>query len=468
MFYQDNATVLQPLDFDRDLISQHSGKGPRYTSYPTADRFVAMDAQSYEKSVTQQQPGTAIKPLSLYFHLPFCNTICYYCACNKVITKNQEKADQYLDYLLKEVQMQAALLTNRGRVSQLHFGGGTPTFLSDAQLVRLMEGIRSHFDLKPSGEFSIEIDPRKVNAATVALLGKIGFNRMSVGIQDFNLAVQQAVNRVQSEEETRVVIDAARANGFKSVSIDLIYGLPLQSQATMFQTIERVLTLLPDRIALYSYAHLPERFKPQRRIDAGQLPSAEGKLDILQSSVKQLLAAGYVYIGMDHFALPNDALAIAQRRGALHRNFQGYSTHADCDLMAFGVSAIGKVGRCYSQNVKDLTSYYAALDQNHLPVERGLSVTHDDLLRSAVIQSLMCQFELNFQPLELSYFIDFKSYFAEELMLLLPYQADGLVVVLDDSIVVTAKGRFLVRSIAMIFDRYLRHAAPAGRYSKLI
>ncbi|WP_293931030.1 oxygen-independent coproporphyrinogen III oxidase [Iodobacter sp.] len=468
MLFQDNATVLQSLDFDRDLISQHSGKGPRYTSYPTADRFVAMDAQRYEESVRQQQPGTVIKPLSLYFHLPFCNTICYYCACNKVITKDQGKADQYLDYLLKEVQMQAALLTNRGRVSQLHFGGGTPTFLSDVQLTRLMEGIRSHFDLKADGEFSIEIDPRKVNATTVALLGKIGFNRMSVGIQDFNLAVQQAVNRVQSEEETRAVIDAARANGFKSVSIDLIYGLPHQSQITMYQTIERVLTLLPDRIALYSYAHLPERFKPQRRIDAGQLPTAEGKLDILQSSVKQLLAAGYVYIGMDHFALPNDALAIAQRRGALHRNFQGYSTHADCDLMAFGVSAIGKVGRCYSQNVKDLTTYYAALDQNRLPVERGLSVTHDDLLRAAVIQSLMCQFELSFQPLELSYFIDFKSYFAEELMLLLPYQEDGLIAVLDDSIVVSPRGRFLIRSIAMIFDRYLRHAAPAGRYSKLI
>jgi oxygen-independent coproporphyrinogen-3 oxidase len=468
MSVQDNTFLLHDIDFDRELISQHSGKGPRYTSYPTADRFVAIDAQNYTESVRQQQPGTLTKPLSLYFHLPFCNTICYYCACNKVITKDLTKADQYLDYLLKEVQMQASLLTKRGRVSQLHFGGGTPTFLSDAQLTRLMLGIRESFDLQVNGEFSIEIDPRKVNAATVALLGKLGFNRMSVGIQDFNLEVQQAVNRVQSEQETCVVIDAARANGFKSVSIDLIYGLPKQTAASMYETISKVLRFLPDRIALYSYAHLPERFKPQRRIDSEQLPGAEVKLDILQASVKQLLAAGYVYIGMDHFALPNDALAIAQRRGALHRNFQGYSTHADCDLMAFGVSAIGKVGRCYSQNVKDLAAYYSILDQNLLPVERGLIVSVDDLLRGAVIQSLMCQFELTFQPLELAYLIDFKRYFAEELVLLLPYQADGLVSILDDSIVVSAKGRFVIRSIAMVFDRYLRHAEPAGRYSKLI
>lgn len=465
----ENITmVLHQLDFDRELISQHNGKGPRYTSYPTADRFAAMDAETYKHSVIQQQPGTTAKPLSLYFHLPFCNTICYYCACNKVITKDQSKADEYLDYLLKEVRMQAALLTKRGKVSQLHFGGGTPTFLSDAQLTRLMEGIRASFDLKTDGEFSIEIDPRKVNADTVALLGKIGFNRMSVGIQDFNIEVQTAVNRIQSEEETRVVIDAARANGFKSVSIDLIYGLPHQNQASMFKTIERVLTIRPDRIALYSYAHLPERFMPQRRIDAGQLPSAEGKLDILQSSVNQLLAAGYVYIGMDHFALPEDALAIAQRRGQLHRNFQGYSTHADCDLMAFGVSAIGKVGCCYAQNVKDLDSYYAALAEDRLPVERGLIIHHDDLLRGSVIQSLMCQFELSFQPVELSYLIDFRTYFAEELALLAPYEKDGLLTIEEDSIVVTPKGRFLVRSIAMVFDCYLRNTPPAGRYSKLI
>jgi oxygen-independent coproporphyrinogen III oxidase len=465
---QDNVTVLQPLDFDRNLISQHEGKGPRYTSYPTADRFAAMDAHTYEQSVRQQQPGSMIKPLSLYFHLPFCNTICYYCACNKVITKDQSKADQYLDYLLKEVGMQSALLTKRGKVSQLHFGGGTPTFLSDAQLTRLMDGIRSHFDLKPDGEFSIEIDPRKVSAETVALLGRIGFNRMSVGVQDFNIEVQKAVNRIQTEQETRTVIDAARANGFKSVSIDLIYGLPHQSQASMYQTIEKVLTLRPDRLALYSYAHLPERFMPQRRIDAGQLPSTEGKLDILQSSVNQLLAAGYVYIGMDHFALPNDALAIAQRRGQLHRNFQGYSTHADCDLMAFGVSAIGKVANCFAQNVKDLDAYYLALDENRLPIERGLITTHDDFLRGSVIQSLMCQFELSFQPVELAYLIDFKSYFSEELALLLPLQDDGLLELRTDSLLITPKGRFLVRSIAMIFDRYLRHAPPAGRYSKLI
>ncbi|WP_297573922.1 oxygen-independent coproporphyrinogen III oxidase [uncultured Deefgea sp.] len=461
--------IAPAIDFDRELIVRYDGKGPRYTSYPTADRFVAgLSQEVHSTCLSQRMPGALSMPLSLYFHLPFCNTICYYCGCNKIITKDQSKADEYLDYLTQEVKMYGDLLPNRPKVSQLHLGGGTPTFLSHAQLQRLMDVVNAHFTLLENGEYSIEIDPRKVGEATIQHLANLGFNRMSVGIQDFNPEVQIAVNRVQSEAETRTVIEAARAYGFRSVSVDLIYGLPKQTAASLAETIDRVLLLKPDRIALYNYAHLPERFMPQRRINADELPSAEVKLDILQNSIEQLTQAGYVLIGMDHFALPNDDLAVAQRRGRLQRNFQGYSTHADCDLLAFGVSSIGKVGANYYQNVKTLEEYYAKLAVNEFPIERGLTMNRDDALRRAVIQALMCQFELFFQTFEASYMIDFVDYFAEELELLKPLIADGLLVLEADSIVVTPKGRMLIRSIAMVFDAYLRTKATKARYSQLI
>nr|WP_314899864.1 oxygen-independent coproporphyrinogen III oxidase [uncultured Deefgea sp.] len=466
---QKTSLMQAPIEFDRELIVRYDGKGPRYTSYPTADRFVAGLSQEAHAAVLKRRtPGALAMPLSLYFHLPFCNTVCYYCGCNKIITKDQSKANQYLDYLTQEVQMYGDLLPNRPPVSQLHLGGGTPTFLSHAQLQRLMDVVNTHFTLQKKGEYSIEIDPRKVGEETIKHLGRLGFNRMSVGIQDFNREVQVAVNRIQSEEETRTVIEAARMYGFHSVSVDLIYGLPKQTAATIAETIDRVLLLKPDRIALYNYAHLPERFMPQRRINADELPSAEVKLDILQNSIEQLTQAGYVLIGMDHFALPNDDLAVAQRRGRLQRNFQGYSTHADCDLLAFGVSSIGKVGASYFQNVKTLDEYYAKLDEKAFPVERGLTMNRDDVIRRAAIQALMCQFQLFYQPFEVGYMIDFSDYFADELRLLQPLVVDGLLTLELDGIFVTPKGRMLIRSIAMVFDAYLRTKATKARYSQLI
>lgn len=473
MLQLHNTCVIGPdvqrVEFDRELIERMDGKGPRYTSYPTADRFIeAFTPEMYASWMQKRDFPASKRPLSLYVHIPFCNTICYYCGCNKVITKDKSKADQYLTYLDKELALQRQLVGADARLAQLHFGGGTPTFLSDEQLTALMQSISSRFKLAPDGEYSIEIDPRKVSIETVQLLARLGFNRMSVGVQDVNPEVQAAVNRLQSLEETRTVIAAARDCGFKSVSIDLIYGLPLQTAASMRETVETVVALSPDRIALYSYAHLPALFKPQRRIDEAALPSASVKLDILQQSVELLINAGYVYIGMDHFAKPEDELAIAQRQGRLHRNFQGYSTHADCDLIAVGVSAIGKVGPTYSQNYRTLEEYYDALDDGRLPLMRGLVLTADDLLRRAIIQALMCQFELAIPQLEAAYLIDFKSYFQLELERLAELAADGLVQVRDDAIVVTPKGRFLIRCIAMTFDRYLRSDEATTRYSKVI
>ncbi|QLI83084.1 oxygen-independent coproporphyrinogen III oxidase [Chitinibacter fontanus] len=455
--------------FDRDLIVRYDGKGPRYTSYPTADRFnQAVNSEQYAQILQQRLPGALLNPLSLYFHIPFCNTVCYYCGCNKIITKDKSKADDYIRYLSKEIAMHAANLPGRPKVSQLHLGGGTPTFMSEQQLQRLMDIVREHFELLPTGEYSIEIDPRKVGEPMIRTLAQLGFNRMSVGIQDFNPEVQLAVNRVQTEQETRSVIEAARMHGFKSVSVDLIYGLPKQTVASIAETIARVLTLKPDRIALYNYAHLPERFMPQRRINEAELPSADAKLDMLQNSIAQLLDAGYVLIGMDHFALPNDDLAVAQRRGRLQRNFQGYSTHADCDLLAFGVSSIGKVGANYHQNVKTLEEYYAKLDADEFPVVRGLQMNRDDVIRRAVIQALMCQFELYYQAIEVSYMIEFGDYFAEELSLLQPMVDDGLLTIESEGLFVTPTGRLLIRSIAMVFDRYLRTSTTQARYSRLI
>lgn len=416
----------------------------------------------------QRRIGANSKPLSLYAHLPFCNTVCYYCGCNKIITKDHSKADIYLDYLEKEVDMVVNELGQREKVVQLHFGGGTPTFLSDEQLERLMSILTSRFEFLPEGEYSIEIDPRKVGRETVFKLAKLGFNRMSVGIQDLDARVQKAVNREQSLEETLVVIDAAREAGFKSVSVDLIYGLPHQTEESVARTVEQVIAIAPERIALYNYAHLPTVFKPQRRINENDLPAASVKLDILQHSVKQLTEAGYVFIGMDHFAKPDDDLAVALRQGRLQRNFQGYSTYADCDMLAFGVSSIGKVGPSYSQNEKELDRYYAALDAGHLPVMRGLLLDTDDIMRRTIIQALMCRFALSFEAIEEIFNINFAEYFAVELPKIRELQQEGLLHFDGDFLTVEPKGRFLIRNIAMIFDRHLRERETHARYSKVI
>jgi oxygen-independent coproporphyrinogen-3 oxidase len=464
--------ATENLVFDPRIIRRFDVSGPRYTSYPTADRFVeAFDSDAATLWLGKRTIGGIGRPLSLYFHIPFCNTICYYCACNKIITKDHGRSAKYLKYLGKELALQSASLEGRDgehEVIQLHWGGGTPTFLSHDEMRQLMGETRKRFRLLDGGEYSIEVDPRKVDTATVALLGELGFNRMSVGVQDFDERVQVAVNRVQSEEETATVIDAARANGFKSVSVDLIYGLPHQTVMGFNRTLERVLAMDPDRLSIYNYAHLPGLFKPQRRIAEPDLPSPDSKLQILALAIRKLTEAGYVFIGMDHFAKPDDELAVAQRQGRLHRNFQGYSTYADCDMLSFGISSISKVGPTYSQNVKTLDEYYDRLDARMLPVFRGIELNADDILRRSIIQALMCHFELSLESIESAHLIDFHQYFAAELDDLKEMERAGLLKVEREWITVLPPGRLLVRIIAMVFDRYLRADRQRTRYSKVI
>ena len=458
------------LVFDPETIRRFDINGPRYTSYPTADRFVeAFDSEACQLWLGKRNIGAISRPLSLYVHIPFCNTICYYCACNKIITKDHGRSARYLRYLRKEMALQSRFLEQNDRdVAQLHWGGGTPTFLSHDEMRQLMGMTRQHFRLLEGGEYSIEVDPRKVDRATVELLGELGFNRMSVGVQDFDEKVQQAVNRIQSEEETLAVIEAARASGFRSISIDLIYGLPRQTVFGFKRTLDRVIAAGPDRLSIYNYAHLPGLFKPQRRILPADMPSADERLQILSLAIRTLTGAGYVYIGMDHFARPDDELAIAQRQGRLHRNFQGYSTHADCDMLSFGISSISKIGPCYCQNVKTLDEYYDRLDNGILPVFRGVELNADDILRRAIIQSLMCHFELSIESIEIAYLIDFKTYFATELEALRSMADAGLLRLEDRWITVLPPGRLLVRAISMVFDRYLRADHQRTRYSKVI
>ena len=451
--------------FDPELIRRFDVNGPRYTSYPTADRFIeAFDAESLECWLRARRPA----PLSLYFHIPFCNTICFYCGCNKIITKDRSRSAKYLDYLTREIALQAACLEGKKEVTQIHLGGGTPTFLSDEEFRLLMAAIREHFTLVPGGEYSIEVDPRKVSAETVALLAELGFNRMSLGVQDFDPSVQKAVNRIQSYEETKAVLDAARAHGFRSVSIDLIYGLPKQTVTSFERTLDRVLELKPDRIALYGYAHLPTLFKPQRRIDAALLPAGGEKLDILQRAIQRLTDAGYLYIGMDHFAKADDDLAVALRQGRLQRNFQGYSTQPECDMLAFGVSGVASIGPIYAQNHKILDEYYDALDRGQLPILRGIELSADDLLRRSIIQALMCHFELSIDAIETDHPICFDEYFATELEDLRELERAGLLEISDRWIHVLPRGRLLVRAIAMTFDHHLRTKRARANYSKII
>ena len=463
--------VTDNFVFDPNIIRRFDVNGPRYTSYPTADRFVeAFDSDAAKLWLGKRNIGGISRPLSLYFHIPFCNTICYYCACNKIITKDHGRSAKYLKYLGKELALQSASLEGDGphEAIQLHWGGGTPTFLSHDEMRQLMAETRKHFKLLEGGEYSIEVDPRKVDTETVALLGELGFNRMSVGVQDFDERVQIAVNRIQSEEETANVINAARANGFKSISVDLIYGLPFQTVMGFNRTLERVLAMDPDRLSIYNYAHMPTLFKPQRRIADADLPAPDTKLQILQLAIKKLTEAGYVFIGMDHFAKPDDEMAIAQRQGRLHRNFQGYSTHADCDMLSFGISSISKVGPTYNQNVKTLDEYYDRLDAQTLPVFRGIELNADDILRRSIIQALMCHFELSIESIESAHLIDFHKYFAQELADMKEMEAAGLLKVERDWITVLPPGRMLVRVITMLFDRYLRADRERKRYSKVI
>jgi oxygen-independent coproporphyrinogen III oxidase len=454
-----------------DLLRQYDLNGPRYTSYPTADRFIeAFAADDYVQALQQRHSGGGAMtlPLSLYVHIPFCESLCYYCACNKVITKHHERAAEYLRYLSREVDLHTAHVGVGQVVSQLHLGGGSPTFLSDDELRTLMSMLRRSFALAPGGEYSIEVDPRTVDAGRLAVLAELGFNRLSFGVQDFDPAVQKAVHRVQATEQVFSLVETARKLGFESVNVDLIYGLPRQTPESFEQTLVLMSELRPDRIALYAYAHLPERFKPQRRIVAAELPPASAKVAMLSRSLAVFEEAGYVYVGMDHFALPNDALAIAKRQGRLHRNFQGYSTQPDCDLIALGVSAIGRVGASYSQNAKTLEEYYDHLDQGQFPVVRGLALSRDDVVRRAVIMALMCQGAVEYESVELAHLIDFRSYFAAELEALQLLAEQGLVSLDDSGIQVTAKGWFFVRAVAMVFDRYLQADRNRTKFSRII
>jgi len=449
--------------FDQELINRYDRAGPRYTSYPTAvefhDEFTIRDLLKAE--------GHS-KALSLYFHIPFCDTVCFYCACNKIATKDRSKVEPYLKALEQEMLMQANLLDWQRPVEQLHWGGGTPTFLSDEQMVWLMSRTKSLFNMldNDEGQYSIEIDPREVSPTTLRTLREIGFNRLSLGLQDLDERVQVAVNRVQSAELTFGVMQQARELGFKSVSLDLIYGLPHQSWMSFEKTLDEVIEARPDRLSVFNYAHMPTRFKPQRRINEADLPSAADKLEIMHKAGEKLQAAGYVFIGMDHFALPGDELALAQKEGHLHRNFQGYTTHAHCDLLAFGVSSIGNVGNTFSQNVKTLDEYYAAIEKNTLPIERGLVLNRDDVIRQDVITQLICQFALNFNQIDLAWRIQSSDYFAHELIALEQMQKDGLLVLSEDGLQVTQPGRLLIRNICMVFDRYLPEAQH--RFSRAI
>ncbi|MDT7520283.1 oxygen-independent coproporphyrinogen III oxidase [Rhodoferax sp. TBRC 17660] len=463
--------ALGSAPISEQLLTRFDVSGPRYTSYPTADRFVeAFSADDYSQALLQRRSGAAALalPLSLYVHIPFCESLCYYCACNKIITKHHDKAATYLRYLTREVELHTRLMGTGQSVSQLHLGGGSPTFLSDTELRELMAMLRRNFSFVAGGEYSIEVDPRTVDAARLDTLAELGFNRLSFGVQDFDPAVQKAVHRVQPADQVFALVEAARARGFESINVDLIYGLPRQSPESFDRTLAQVNALRPDRIALYAYAHLPERFKPQRRIATVELPGAASKVSMLAHSLASFMGAGYVYVGMDHFALPDDSLAVAKRQGRLHRNFQGYSTQPDCDLIALGVSAIGRIGATYSQNAKTLEEYYDYLDQGRFPIVRGMAVTRDDLVRRAVIMALMCQGNLQFESINLAYLLDFKSYFAAELETLRGLEEQGLVSLDDTGIQVTSQGWFFVRAVAMVFDRYLQTDRTRARFSKII
>ena len=466
----DSPVAHTEVPLSEELLRRFDTPGPRYTSYPTADRFVDTFGPADAAHALQRraQPAAMSEPLSVYVHIPFCESLCYYCACNKVITKHHERATEYLDALDAELELVVARLGRGQHVAQLHFGGGSPTFLSDDELERLVRSLQAAFRFAADAELSIEVDPRTVTPERLHALRLLGFNRLSFGLQDFDPDVQQAVHRMQPYESVRLLMDCARSLGFTSINADLIYGLPKQTPASFARTLEQIGALRPDRIALYAYAHLPTRFKPQRRILADDLPGPGQRIQMLGAAIESFLSRGYAYIGMDHFALADDALAVAKREGRLQRNFQGYSTHKDCDLIALGASAIGRVGSAYYQNAKTLPEYYGAVRNGHLPVVRGVSLTADDTLRRSVIMDLMCQGRLDFKRVEAAFGIRVHEYFASELQRLTGLQQQALVELDAHSVIVTPKGWYLVRAIAMVFDKYLQAAPQPERFSRVV
>jgi oxygen-independent coproporphyrinogen III oxidase len=459
-----------PTQLSEALLRRFDAPGPRYTSYPTADRFHdGFGAAEVQRALRARAgAGRASAPISVYVHVPFCESVCYYCACNKVITKHHEGAAEYLDALETEIDLVVASLGTVQRVSQLHFGGGSPTFLSDAELERVVLALHRAFDIVASAEMSIEVDPRTVTPSRLAHLRALGFNRVSFGVQDFDPDVQKAVHRIQSHESVAELIASARTLGYGSINADLIYGLPLQTRESFARTVAQIGAMRPERIALYAYAHLPQRFKPQRRSAAADLPDGARRVAMLGGAIRSFLERGYTYVGMDHFALPGDALAVAKREGRLQRNFQGYSTQPDCDLVAIGVSAIGRIGASYHQNEKTLPEYYEALGAARLPVVRGLALDADDLLRRDVIMALMCQGRLDFAAVEREHGIRVSEHFAAELAQLEPLVEAGLVARAAGAVQVTASGWYVVRAVAMLFDRYLHGDRERERFSRIV
>ncbi|CAN4272824.1 HemN Coproporphyrinogen III oxidase and related Fe-S oxidoreductases [Methylophilaceae bacterium] len=452
-----------------ETLKKYDVSGPRYTSYPTADRFIeAFTQDAYMLALEQRRAIAATQPLSIYVHIPFCESLCFFCACNKIVTKHHERSAEYLRYLNREIDLHIEHLGAGQTISQLHLGGGSPTFFSDEELAELMSMLKRNFVFAPGGEYSIEVDPRTVNEQRLKHLADLGFNRLSFGVQDFDPEVQKAVHRIQPAEQVFSLVEAARRFQFESVNVDLIYGLPMQTPESFKRTLAQVVELRPNRIALYGYAHLPERFKPQRRISEYELPAAADKITMLGSALKAFIDAGYVYVGMDHFALPDDDLAIAKRQGRLHRNFQGYSTQPDCDLISLGVSAIGRVGATYSQNAKTIEEYYDHLNHGRFPVVRGLALSRDDIVRRAVIMAIMCQGALEYEAIELAYMLDFKSYFADEMAALKALEKTDMLVLEEDGLQVTDTGWFFVRAVAMVFDKHLQTDRNRARFSKIL
>lgn len=458
----------QSIRFDEELIKRYNQTGPRYTSYPTALQFES-DFGIADYEVAAERSNASGRNLSLYFHIPFCDTVCFFCACNKVWTRDRSKNTPYLQRLFQEIEMQSKLFDAGRKVDQLHWGGGTPTFINMDEMSELMEMTRRYFNLHEddAGEYSIEIDPREASRESVKLLRNLGFNRMSLGVQDFDEKVQKAVNRIQTQAQTFEVLESARENGFMSVNVDLIYGLPFQTETGFMRTLDRVLEAEPDRFSIFNYAHMPSLFPTQKKMKEADMPSPDEKLAILHATTNRLLEAGYVYIGMDHFAKPDDELAVAQRSESLYRNFQGYSTHAECDLIGMGATSISLIDNTYAQNIKGLDEYYQAIDAGHLATFRGVHLTEDDELRRDVITRLICHFHLNFEKLNQLWSIRFDEYFAKELQALNAMQEDGLVVVTKDDIFVTPAGRLLIRNVCMVFDAYMKPEVQ-NRFSKVI
>ena len=459
-----NKNVIQPLLWDQALIEKYNYSGPRYTSYPTALEFNEQFTEQDFIFATNLYPE---RPLSLYIHIPFCHKLCYFCGCNKLITRQTHKVTKYLDVLDIEIAKQSELFKNR-TVTQMHWGGGTPTFLTDAEISRLLSSIKKHFNFAQNAELSIEIDPREISPQTIDHLANVGFNRLSMGIQDFNHEIQNLINREQDENLIRSLIIQARKNNFRSISLDLIYGLPKQTVESFTETLNKVIDISPDRLSVFNYAHLPSRFAAQRKIKDNDLPNASQKLKILQTSIEKLTLAGYQFIGMDHFAKPTDELAIAQQQNKLHRNFQGYTTKGDADLLGLGVSAISMLGDSYAQNQKDLKSYQNQVEQKGHGLWKGFTLNRDDKIRRDVIKQLICHFQLDKKQIEQYYHIQFDDYFAEDLKLLTPLEQDGLVVVNQDSINVRPKGQLLIRNICMCFDIYMRRLVRQQQFSRVI